>query len=131
MHEEWKIERSYQVIRGKNRLKIMWSEGLEREKWVWEMKSLKSIKRDRGSEIKNGDSSLYRNLINPDRSRAVEKLSKIKTHVPTVELAIEDQKRRFSTQKSSMDWGSNQAAIEETKSFLIDRTSYWELSRMW
>ena len=67
------------------------------------MKSLKSVERDRGSEIKNRDSSLYRNLINPDRSRAVEKLSKIKTHVPIVELAIEDQKRRFSTQKSSMD----------------------------
>ena len=32
MHEEWEIERSYQVIRSKNRPKITWSEGLEREK---------------------------------------------------------------------------------------------------
>ena len=94
MHEEWEIERSYQVIRGKNMPKIT-SEGLEREKWVWEVKSLKSVKRDRGSEIWNHDYSLYRNLIDLDRSRVVEKLLKFKTRVPAVEPAIEDQKGGF------------------------------------
>ena len=95
MHEEWEIERSYQVIRGKNRSKIMWSEGLEREKWVWEVKSLKSVEWDQGSEIWNRDGSLYRNLIKLDRSRAIKKLLKFKTRVPAVKPAIEDQKGGF------------------------------------
>ena len=33
---------------------------------------------------------------------------------------------RYSTQWSSMDWGSYRAAIKEIESFLIDRTSYRE-----
>ena len=93
MHEEWEVERSYQVIRSKNRPKIMWSEGLEREKWVWEVKSLKFVERDRGNEIWNRDCSLHRNLINLNRSRAVKKLSKFKTHVLAIELAIKDLSR--------------------------------------
>ena len=95
MHEEWEIERSYQVIRGKNKSKITWSEGLEREKWVWEVKSLKSIDRDWGGEIRNRDGSLYRNLINLDWSRTVEHLSKFKIRVSVVEPAIKDQPKGF------------------------------------
>ena len=95
MHEEWEIERSYQVIRGKNKSKITWSEGLEREKWVWEVKSLKSIDRDWGGEIRNRDGSLYRNLINLDWSRTVEHLSKFKIRVLVVEPAIKDQPKGF------------------------------------
>ena len=112
MHEEWEVERSYQVIRSKNRPKIMWSEGLEREKWVLK-------------DIRNGNASLYRNLINLDRSRAAEKLLKFKTRVPAVKPAIEDQKGGF--QHKEARW--IEVAIEETESFSIDRTSYWECDK--
>ena len=86
------------------------------------MKSLKSVGRDRGSEIRNCDASLYRNLINLDRSRAIEKLLKFKTRVLTVEPAIDDKKGGF--QHKEARW--IKVDIEETESFLIDR----ELSRM-
>ena len=36
------------MIRDKNGLKNMWSEGLEREKCVWEVKRLKFVERDQG-----------------------------------------------------------------------------------
>ena len=94
----------------------MWSEGLEREKWVWEVKSLKSIERDRGSEIWNRDGSLYRNLINLDQSRAVKKLLKFKMRV----LSIEELMRSY---RGSIRGFLNKEArwievvIEETESF--------------
>ena len=47
MHEEREIKRSYQVIKDKSSPKIIWSEGLEREKCVWEVKRLKFVERDR------------------------------------------------------------------------------------
>ena len=133
MHEEWEVERTYQVIRGKNRPKITWSEGLEREKWVWEVKSLKSVEWDQGSEIWNRDGSLYRNLIKLDRSRAIKKLLKFKTRVLSIkELtgSYRGSNKRFSQQRNSMDRGSYRAVIEETESFSIDQTRYRELSRM-
>ena len=93
MHEEWEVETTYQVVRSKNKPKIMWSEGLEREKWVWKVKSLKTIERDRRCEIWNCDYSLYRNLINLDQSRVVENLSKFKMRVLAVEPANKELSR--------------------------------------
>ena len=37
MHEIWEEKRSYQVIWSKEGPKITWVEGLEWEKWVWEV----------------------------------------------------------------------------------------------
>ena len=125
MHEEWEIERSYQVIRGKNRPKITWSKGLEREKWVWEVKSLKSVERDQGSKIWNRYSSLYRNLINLDRSRAVKQLSKFKTRVPAIEPVIKDLMRGF--QHREVQW--IEVAIEETRLIELAIKSYSECDK--
>ena len=59
------------------------------------MKSLKTVERDRGCDIKNCDDSLYRNLINFDRLRAIESYQALKRRDLAVELAIEDLTRGF------------------------------------
>ena len=102
----------------------------------WVIKRRREVCLSRGIEEnwdRNCENPIYRKIINLDRLRAIEKLSRFKTCL----LAIEELTRsyrgstkRFSQQKSSMDWGSYRTAIEETESFSIDRTSYQELSRM-
>ena len=106
MHEEWEAERLNEVIKSKNKPKITCSEGLEKEKWVWKVKSLKTIERDQGCEIWNRDGSLYRNLINLDRSRVVEKLSKFKMRVSVVEPTNEELSSNNRGDKKFLD-GSN------------------------
>ena len=51
------------------------------------------IERDRGNEIRNRDITLYRNLINLDRLRAIEHLSKFKMRVVVVEPANKELSR--------------------------------------
>ena len=51
----------------------MWIEGFEREESVWEVKRLKAIERDRGEVRKNRAEALYRNFINLDKLRGIER----------------------------------------------------------
>ena len=51
----------------------MWIEGFEREESVWEVKRLKAIERDRGEVRKNRSEALYRNFINLDKLRGIER----------------------------------------------------------
>ena len=66
------------MIRDKKGPKITWSEGFEREECVWEVKRLKTIERDRGEVRKNRTKALYRNFINLDRLRCVERCQDLK-----------------------------------------------------
>ena len=56
----------------------MWIEGFEREESVWEVKRLKAIERDRGEVRKNRAEALYRNFINLDKLRGIERCQALK-----------------------------------------------------
>ena len=56
----------------------MWIEGFEREESVWEVKRLKAIERDRGEVRKNRSEALYRNFINLDKLRGIERCQALK-----------------------------------------------------
>ena len=56
----------------------MWIEGFEREESVWEVKRLKAIERDRGEVRKNRAKALYRNFINLDKLRGIERCQALK-----------------------------------------------------
>ena len=56
----------------------MWIEGFEREESVWEVKRLKAIERDRGEVRKNRTEALYRNFINLDKLRGIERCQALK-----------------------------------------------------
>ena len=56
----------------------MWIEGFERGESVWEVKRLKAIERDRGEVRKNRAEALYRNFINLDKLRGIERCQALK-----------------------------------------------------
>ena len=116
MHEEWEIKRSYQVIWDKKRPKIIWIEGFEREECVWEVKRLKSIKRDQREMKKNRTEALHRNFINLNRSRGVENLLSFKGFNRSICRACVQGKRKLDG--STNYW----ASIKHVESFLMD----WE-----
>ena len=112
-----------------------WSEEDEKlEFWVIKRRRKVSLLREiEENWDRNRENPIYRKIINLDRSKAIKKLSRFKTCILAIEeltRSYQGSNERFSQQKSLMDRGSYRAAIEETKSFSIDRTSYRELSRM-
>ena len=104
------------------RPKITWVEGFEREECVWEVKRLKTIKRDQGKMKK-------RKVINLDRSRSVKRCRDLK-HIKKLSKSYPGSVERCP-QLDDLDRSkSYRGAIEHPESFSMDQATIKELSRM-
>ena len=76
--------------------------------------------------MRNREAPFYRKIIKLDQSRAIKSYQDLKRRVLAIELAIENLTRGFLSKEAR--W--IEVATKKIESFLIDRTSYRELSRM-
>ena len=93
----------------------------EREKWV-------SIERDQRKWEKIALKHIYRSLVIIDRSRGTERCRALKG---LIDAAIEQVSKGVHNKKKLDGSRNYQEAIEETKTFSMDRGAIKKLSRLW